>query len=623
MHDRTKSSRLLLAALTCVLVVGLVWGIAGALGASSSPSPAGDKVVLKIGWVNEPDNLNPFIGYESSAFEIWSLNYDQLVQKDAASFGPGPNPDPEANALATSWDQSTDGKVWTFHIREGVKWQDGQPLTAEDVAWTYNFIKDNGLYAFTVATQGIKKAEAIDDVTVKITCSTPKADMLSLWIPILPKHIWEKAPLGNIETNYNNKPPIVGSGPFQCTEFVKGQYAKMVKNPTYWGPAPAVDEIYFRVYTNADTMSSDLQTGTIDAAWGIPQGQFDKVAGTDGIEAIKYNFFNWDYLNFNCLEPSKGYAAGWTKSYGNPVLTDPKFRQALMFAVDHQKLVDVAWGGNAAPGTTILPPDTWTDPDWHWQPSGDQMYTFDLAKATAAMDAAGYKTVDGKLLDKQGKQISLRLFTPSDSIEAGSEGKLIAGWFGSLGIDITLEAMDSGTMSSKIWNYEDDGSTFAPDFDMYIWDWDGYADPGQTLECYSAEQIGGWNEPAWENDEFNKLLGEQAAAMDPTERQQLIGQMQQIMYDDNPQMVLTYPNYLEAYNTDKWTGWTRVLDGKGPAFYTAGNIDTYLNLKPQASTKSSGSNSALIAGIAVAVVVIVLIIVFVSRRGKKTQVEEV
>ena len=136
-----------------------------------------------------------------------------------------------------------------------------------------------------------------------------------------------------------------------------------------------MDEIVFLTYQNPDTMTQDLKLGTLDAAWGLPQAQYKQLQATPGLEALSYNYRNWDYLDVNCYE---GKA-----SLGHPVLRDPAFRQALDYAIDRDRLVSIAWSGNAEPGTTIMTPNTWFDPDYHWQPPADQLYSFDAAKAGA------------------------------------------------------------------------------------------------------------------------------------------------------------------------------------------------------------------------------------------------
>jgi len=299
-----ERGRLFVLVCASVLFVGLVAGIGMALAADESPSPGESKVVLKLGWTNEPDNLNPFVGYEGSSYEVWALNYDMLIGYAAEDGSP-------EGRIAESWEVSDDGLTWTFKIREGVKWQDGTPLTASDVAFSYNVIIDNDLTAYSTYTKNIDHVRAMDDTTVEMVCSQPKANMERLWVYVLPEHIWGK--LKNVE-KYRMEYPIVGSGPFQCAEWKKGNYVKMVKNPGYWGPEPTIDEIYFQYYTNSDTMAQEVRSGVLDGAVDIPTAQFKTFGDLEGFDAVAYNIFLWEYLSFNCYsEP---------QSLGDPVLRD-------------------------------------------------------------------------------------------------------------------------------------------------------------------------------------------------------------------------------------------------------------------------------------------------------------
>ena len=184
--------------LVVLLAMGLAWGLWVSLAAASSPSPATGKVVLRIGWTTDPDNLNPFIGYANWTFEIWSLNYQSL-------FGLGADGKPTLDVAAQYPTQanggiSADGKVWTIHIKPNLRWQDGTPLTADDVAWTYNYAIKNKMANVSVQTIGIRYVKALDPTTVQIVCSEPKADMESSSLYILPKHIWQKvSPAGGPE----------------------------------------------------------------------------------------------------------------------------------------------------------------------------------------------------------------------------------------------------------------------------------------------------------------------------------------------------------------------------------------------------------------------------------------
>ena len=233
--------RVILVVIAAAVLVVLVAAGASFAGASGSPSPAADKITLRLGWNEGPLNLNPFIGY-SASYEVWLLNYDTLVAVGADGL-----PSRETG-LAEDWELSPDQKTWTFRIRPGVKWQDGEPLTARDVAFTFNTIIDNDM-SLAIYLKDVKKAVAVDDTTLKVYCTEPKANMLltQVYIYILPEHIWGKLDPKAMESTFRNPVPIVGSGPFQTVEFKKDDYVKLVRNPTFWGKQPTIDEVIFSV----------------------------------------------------------------------------------------------------------------------------------------------------------------------------------------------------------------------------------------------------------------------------------------------------------------------------------------------------------------------------------------
>ena len=607
-HSRGRH-RLLALAVTALLAAGLIAGISSALAASESPSPAAGNVVLKLGWLNEPDSLNPFVGYEGSSFEVWALNYDLLV-----GYGLDGSPDPD-RGLAESWSVSDDGLVWTFKIRQGMTWQDGEPVTAKDVAFTYNYIIQKDLTAVSSYTTNIKEAKVVDDYTVDMVCSSPKANMEMGWIYIVPEHIWSS--IKNPE-KYQMEYPFVGSGPFQCQEWKRGSHIKMTKNPDYWGPEPTIDEIYFNYYTSADTMTQDLKSGLIDGAQDVAPAQYSTFESDPGYDAIAYNILYWEYLGFNCADK-----AVYPKSLGHPVLQDVAFRNALNWAVDKQKCVDVAWEGRAVPGTTMIPPDQYpADWDAHWEPPADVAYGFDLEKAKQLLDEAGYTDNDGDgIREYKGKPIKLRLWARSESMSSQSMGKFITGWFEDIGLDIQFQVMEDAAISDRLYNYDAD-SNYAPDYDMYIWDYWGAPDPGDTLAWFTTDQIEWWNDPCWSNTEFDALIKEQFGEMDKPTRLDEIHRLQEIMYSETPEVILDYPPALQVVNTDKWEGWTPFKDGG--VWYVSYNIETYLNLKPKgaADEASSTSTTLIIVIVAVAVIVIALV-AWLVMRGRGRRAEEV
>jgi len=611
----------LAAALAVVACLG--WTSPSSSATSASPAATPDTITLRIGWTTGPDSLSPFIGVETASAEVLYLIYDRLF-----GMGLDGKPVPQlATELPTRENGgiSADGKSWTVHIRPGVTWQDGRQLTARDVAFTYNLIIDNGLTSFLQAVKDIEKVEAVDDTTLRFTMSAPKADMLYVIVYIIPEHIWGKVKVPTLERSYANKPPIVGSGPFQVTEFKNGEYTKLVRNPGYWGNdvpewgPPKVDELIFQAYTNPDTMTQDLRSGTIDAAQGIPSAQFPALQGDSRLKAIAYNYINWDYFDFNCSDGPK--------SKGNPVLRDPAFRVALDYAIDRDKICQLVYNGRAKPGYTMMTADTWRDPDFHWEPPAGVKRPFDIAKANALLEAAGYRDSDGDGIreDKKGKPVSLRLWALAESTSTQGEGKLITGWFKQLGLDIRFEVVDNGVASDAMYAW--DGDFPAPDYDMILWFWDGYWDPGSTLQCFTTSQIGWWNEVYWSNAEFDKLCAQQGRELDAQKRAALIYRMQEVMYAENPQNVLTYFDYLQAVNVEKWTGWTPYYDAEGPVFYNGMPL-SYINVGPRTTAGTGGggggsSSTGLVFGVPMAVVIVAGVLVWWLRRRRQDRAEEV
>ena len=605
------SHRVLLSILS-VVVASLV--LAGVASAATSPSPStagtGDKSTLHIGWVQEPDNLNPFIGIQGTDYMLWHMNYDFLVGFDAKTLEPRPE-------LATKWEVSPDGLVWTFTIRSGSTWQDGVPVTARDVAFTFNYINTNQLLNLSAYTDGITKAVAIDDTTVKVYTKAPKANILQMVVPILPEHIWSKVSGKAATSTYQNKPPIVGDGPFQIVEWQKGKFVRLAANKDYWGGAPKVDEVIFQLYTNPDTMSQDLKLGTIDGAINVPAAQFKQLGSEPGITANNATSWQFTEIGMNCYDSPN--------SLGNPVLLDPEFRKAVNWAVDREKVVSVAMNGYATVGSTLIVPYS----KYHWEPPADALFTYDSEKAKQVLDAAGYKDVDGDGYreTKDGKKLSLRFYATSDSPENQAAGKLIVGWLKDVGIKLKLQVIDAGALIDAQYNYK--GSTYAPDWDMFIWYWTEDVDPQFMMSIYTPAQIEGWNDCLWTDPQYTKLNTQQSETIDEAARKPIIDQMQQIFYEAAPYAILAYPFQLEAYNTSDWQGWVHVPgnatgEQQGAVLYSYNNLDTYRFVEPVSgavSGSSSGDTTLMIAIVAGVLIVVVVAVLLLRRRSRRAETE--
>jgi len=612
MTARARPAGLLLKVSLALVVLALLAAAVGATraAASTSPSPGSDSV-LHVGWVQEPDNLNPFIGIQGTDYMLWHMNYDFLVGFDAKTLEPRPE-------LATKWEVSPDGKVWTFTIRSDAKWQDGPPVTASDVAFTFNYIVDNKLLNLAAYTTGIVKAVAVDATHVQIYTSAPKANMLKMIVPILPEHIWSTVSGKAASSSYQNKPPIVGSGPFQITEWQKGKFVRLVANKDYWGGAPKVNEVIFQLYTNADTMTQDLKLGTIEGAIDLPTAQFKPLGSVPGITTNRATSWSFIELAMNCYDSPA--------SKGNPVLKDPQFRQAVNWAVDRQKVVDVAYQSYATLGSSLVVPYS----KYHWEPPADQAFAYDPNKANAILDAAGYRDVngDGYRETKDGKKLTLRFYATTDSVPNQTAGKLIVDWLRKVGIRLDFQVIDAGALISYEYSYA--AGKYTADWDLLIWYWVEDVDPNFIMDIYTPQQIEGWNDCGWTDPEYTKLDAQQIQTIDEAKRIPIVQQMQQIFYQGAAYAILAYPYQLEAYNTGAWEGWVHV-PGRAPGgqqgavLYSYNNIDTYrfAHLKVAGTTVTTGSSANvtwIVVGIGGAIVLLG-VVWLVRRRGRRRETE--
>jgi len=620
MSRQCHHRRALVLVILAIVVLGasLVAGLANAWAeetASPAASPEGGKVVYRVGWTDEPDSLNPFIGYTAEAFEIWYLTYDALIGYDPATLAPMKGED--TNGLATDWTVSKDELVWTFTLREDAMWNDGERVTAEDVAFTYNYIIDGNLENWTAYTNLIDEVKVIDDYTVEFTCSKPKPDMIRHYVPIVPEHIWSKISYEDAAKGFQNKPPIVGSGPFNCVEWKKNSHVKMVANPDWRGPAPKIDEIYFMYFTNADTMIQDLKSGVIDGAGGLVANQMAQLEGEPGIKAEAIVADGFNELGFNCYDSDD--------SKGHPALRDWKFRQALNWAVDLQKGVDLVWLGYTTPGTTIIPPNYYKDPDWHWEPPEDVKYTYDPEMAKQKLDEAGYPDSDGDgWREYKGKPIELSLIARSESAESQQYAKLFAGWFKDVGIKITIEVMDEGALMDRQYNYE--GDVFAPDYDMFLWGWYLDYDPGSMLGYFTKEQIENWSDCNWWDPEYERLYKQQGEELDPYKRKPIIDRMQQILYEQSPYIVTDYGPDFEAWNTDKWEGYIHIPEPNGnvlfPPFGNGCGYANFLSIGPKTGEVADEGGAALWIVVVVVIFAAIIVVWLILRSRRPKAMEE-
>jgi peptide/nickel transport system substrate-binding protein len=619
--------------------------VAGLLAPAATPVAAADPLVLRVGTDQKLETLNPWHSVTVADYEVFQLQYEMLV-------GFGQNLEP-APGFADRWESSEDGMTHTFHIREGMTWSDGEPATCEDARWTYQFVLDvvasetgyvgSGYLEPYLTNAGLKSVTCTDDYTLVATTEFPTTLLTQAYVPILPKHIWSKYTqdqIGNAEADgyFANEPVVVGSGPYVATEWEAGQYIKMSRNDKYWGKPGAPDEVIFQTFSGSDTMVAALKSGELDYVYNIQADQFDALAGEPNIQTVEGFSNGYTYLAFN----TKGNTDGYNGS--TSALTDPKFRDALGYAIDKDVLVDRVLNGHGVAGTTNVPP---YHVKWHVEP--DQPRTFDLAEATRRLEAAGYTlNADGKRVDKDGKEIVLRVTWPDSEAEDSKIAEFLKGWWEQIGIGVDAYVTEEGKLIDDLAGPGLDGEA---NWDIELWGWVGDPDPMSLLSFFVSTQIDNLNDSFYSNPRYDELFTLQQRAVDEAERHGYIAEMQNIFYNDAPYHVVFYDNTLQAYRTDKFVGWTNQPPENGTPLFGYG-YPGYMALVDAASvtpaptaaptaeataapgeatpapsadtgTTGGGDNSMLLLLVVAAVVIIVVIALVVARqRGAKTSQED-
>jgi peptide/nickel transport system substrate-binding protein len=625
-------------------VSGLV--LSTILPAATTSAAEGD-LVLRAGTDQDLQVLNPWNSVVVADFEVYTLNYDLLV-----NFGADLEPVP---GFAESWTTSSDGKFWTFKIRPGMKWSDGQPATAEDVRYTYQLVLDavaksdaseDGYYLGQgylepyLTNAGVTKVQAIDDTTVTVETEFANTLLLQSYVPILPKHIWSKYSMDEIAnaasaTPFLNEPTVVGTGPYQAVEWKPGEFIRFARNANYWGPQGAADEVIIQHFASQDTMVQALKTGEIDYVRGILADQFNALKTETNIKTVEGLANGYTELSFNTGGNKAGYGGSTS------ALADVAFRDALGYAIDNQKLVDSTLGGYGTPGSTIIPP---FHTRWHVDPANPRR--FDIEEAKKRLDAAGYAlNADNKRLDKDGKVINLRLTWPDSESENGTNAQFLVEWFGQLGITVTPAVTEEGKLIEDV-----TGPPGGPaDYDIYMWGWVGDPDPNSLLNFFQTSEIGGSSDSYYSNPKYDELFLQQRAEADEATRKGILAEMQNLVYDEAPYHILYYDAELHAYRTDKFGGWTNQpseggtpLFGYGSRGYTlltdaaaqpsaapstdagaasgaAGSPGATPSTSPVPTSSTSSSLPLILGAIALVIVVAVGVVVM---RGRGRRVEE-
>jgi len=519
-----------------------------AQGAATQPPPATqappateEPAVVRIGYAGSPDTLNPGTAVLTEAYLMFELVYDSMFQLQLdGSYTP---------ELAESFTVSEDGTLWTFKIRPGVKFHDGEPLTASDIAFSYNFYTANADFPFlNVYTEFFESIEAPDDSTVVITLSEaiPNMESQLIYLYVLPEHIWSEHTEGTAPAEFENL-EMIGSGPFKMAEYTQNEFVRLAANQDHALYPPKIDEVVFQTFENQDALVQALRTGQVDMITEMPSTAVPTLRNAENVKVVNGppTAPSVADIIFNQVKPENCPPDDGVCS-GHPALLDRNVRLALAHATDKQPIIDVVLLGLGAPGLTLIP-----DSLGVWYNNALQDYAFDVAKANQILDDAGYQDTDGdgtREMPDGSNPLVFRMNWPSDSTTAPRMAELLSDMWKQVGVETQLQALDPDALTSVCCP--------AFDFDVILWGWGSDPDPGFLLSVMLTEEIPtGNSETGYSNPEYDELYIQQATELDRDQRIALVHQMQQIVFDDVVYVIPYYEQEVQAYRTDRFEGW--------------------------------------------------------------------
>jgi peptide/nickel transport system substrate-binding protein len=499
-HHRTGNAAIVILALFLGTIIFATSPVAGGEAATT----------LNIALAEEPDNLNPVS--DANAYDIMKI-YSGLVKSDE---------DLKMIAdLAESWEVSPDGKTFTFHLRSGVKWQDGEDFTADDVLFTYDIVRDDKWLSVFPVSSEYKNIEDItipDQNTVKFTLKEGIVPYLERFaLPILPKHILDGQDLTT--TEFWQKP--VGTGPFQFQSWKHAEELVLVANPGYFGPVPKVDTLRYIIVPDGSARVNLLKTGEVDAIQIDPL-TMKVLENESGIVVHSVPSAQWYSMNM----PNKVWP-----------FNIKEVRQAMGYAINKQQIVDTIFMGQGVLAYGPINPESWA-----YNP--DIAFSYDQEKAAQLLEQAGFKKGSDGILEKDGKKLEFDIVYLSNDPVRKDIAIAVSSDLEKLGITARPAGKSRDEIKVEDWHgvvIRAGGNPMDPDDYNY--------------KEFTSKFIGQGtlNLASYSNPEAEKLLEGGRTTFDQDKRKQIYDELQKVLVSDMPTAFITFGNTIYA-TSDKVTG---------------------------------------------------------------------
>ncbi len=514
----------------------------------NSPGRIGGRIV--VGLRSEPKTLNPILAADDTSRDVIRCMTSDLIHISRETLKTEP-------ALAKAWTVSRDGKQYTLHLRQGLRFSDGQPLDADDVLFSFRLYLDEKVHSpqRDLLVIGGKPVEVqkVDDFTVRFDLAQPYAAAERIFdgLAILPRHLLEETyRSGNFAHAWTLAAPpnqFAGLGPFRLKEYVPGQRVVLEKNPYYWkkdragNRLPYLDEIVFLFVPSEDAQVVRFEAGDTDI---LSRFSAENYAVLEREQAARgyhlYDLgagFEYNFLFFNLNDlTSKGHPE-ITKKQG--WFQDARFRQAVSAAIDRESIIRLVYHGRATPlwGNVTPGNKLWID---NSLPRPAQS----LDRARQILESAGFSLKsDGTLVDVHGMPVEFSILTNSSNAQRSKMATLIQDDLSKLGMNVHVVSLEFRAMVDRLLNtYDYDAAVMGlvtgdadPTPEMNVW-----LSSGETHLWHPGQA-----KPAteWEA-EIDRLMQLQLTTLDYAKRKHLYDRVQEIIAENVPVICLASPNIL-------------------------------------------------------------------------------
>ncbi|QUG82176.1 ABC transporter substrate-binding protein [Bacillus nitratireducens] len=462
----------------------------------------------------------------------WDGNVTSVIFASLVSTDKQGKPTPE---LAEKWDVSSDQLTYTFHLRKDLKFSDGSPLTADDVAFTLTLLHDKAYEGEIDISQyavkggkdykegkatSIEGIQVVDPQTIKITTEKVNSQTLTaLGGPVLSKAYYGKGYKQNTSLDYlkelYGKP--IAAGPYKFEKYIPGQEVRFVANENYYAGKPKIPNFIYKI-TAGDTKLQLFQTGEVDYT-GLGTGDeiLEQAKGLQfaNIQIETAASFSYIYMNNN-----------------KPYLKDKKVRQALIYGLDRKKYVDTALKGYGTVANVPIHPTSWA-----YTEEGVNKYEYDKEKAKKLLDEAGWKIGSDGIREKDGQKLKLSYFGPSSAKDSDLLIPIAKENYKEIGVEFNPEFMDFNTMLSKV---------NKGDYDLASVSTPITSDPSET----AGEYLSGVNEESlgYKNAKVDELIQKGIETVDIEKRKPIYKELYKELSDDPPVILLNYRRTITGYN---------------------------------------------------------------------------